>query len=87
MKRTGTSNLLHLAALLVLAASCTGCHLCGCEHDWDYAGVGGKHPRSNPTHGRVGSPMSDPAMGSAMETASWPMEASMEAPADQQAAP
>jgi hypothetical protein len=75
MKRTLIPNLLRLLGLLVLASTCTGCHLCGCEHDWDYAGVGGKHPRSSPTHGRVGSPMSDPAMGSTMGR-SWQLEAS-----------
>jgi len=33
--------------------------MCSNEHMYDYAGVGGKWPRSNPACGRVGSILSD----------------------------
>ncbi len=52
---------LHCAALAMLASS--GCSLCSPGFMDDYATVGGKWTRNNPTEGRVGSPMSDPFAG------------------------
>lgn len=45
-------------SLLTIGFS-TGCTLCRTDHICDYAGVGGKWQRSNPTCGRVGSTLSD----------------------------
>lgn len=36
--------------------------MCCGPNDFDYPTFGGKHQRSNPTHGRVGSVFSDPGM-------------------------
>lgn len=55
--RKFTPPLLWLS-LLAISAS-TGCTLCRTDHICDYAGVGGKWQRSNPTCGRVGSTLSD----------------------------
>jgi hypothetical protein len=50
----------------------TGCKMCSNEHLYDYAGVGGKWPRSNPACGRVGSIFSD--AGAMSSTSAVPME-------------
>jgi hypothetical protein len=41
----------------------SGCSICAPGFIDDYATVGGKWNRSDPTHGRVGSPFSDPVSG------------------------
>lgn len=48
-----------LGLSLIAIGSSTGCTLCRTDHICDYAGVGGKWQRSNPTCGRVGSTLSD----------------------------
>lgn len=51
---------LKLANLLaVVALACSGCSICPPGYLDDYATLGGKHPRTNPTSGRVGSILSD----------------------------
>jgi hypothetical protein len=52
------SPLLGLCAAAFVASS-LGCTMCSNDHLCDYAGVGGKWQRSNPTCGRVGSILSD----------------------------
>lgn len=52
------SPMLWLSAVALVASS-LGCTLCRTDHMCDYAGVGGKWQRSNPTCGRVGSILSD----------------------------
>ncbi len=52
-----TSPLLCLS--LIAIGMSTGCTLCRNDHICDYAGVGGKWQRGNPTCGRVGSILSD----------------------------
>ncbi|MFN3190900.1 MAG: hypothetical protein ACE361_10290 [Aureliella sp.] len=46
-------------ALMAGFAFSAGCSLCPEGYLDDYATVGGKWPRANPTHGRVGSVLSD----------------------------
>lgn len=46
--------------LAFLAFFCAGCSICPPGYIDDYAGVGGKWLRGNPTSGRVGSVLSDP---------------------------
>lgn len=52
------SPMLWLSAAALVASS-LGCTMCSTDHMCDYAGVGGKWQRGNPTCGRVGSPLSD----------------------------
>ena len=50
-------------AFLIAALFCflsTGCSMCCGPHDYDYPDFGGKHPRQDRQHGRVGSILSDP---------------------------
>lgn len=49
-------------ALIVVALvlSQVGCSMCSGPFDYDYPSFGGKHPRANRSHGRVGSILSDP---------------------------
>lgn len=47
-----------LSAVALITAS-LGCSMCDTGHMCDYAAVGGKWQRSNPTCGRVGSILSD----------------------------
>lgn len=49
--------------LTALAVLCSGCALCPPGYLDDYATVGGKWERMNPTSGRVGSILSDPNLG------------------------
>lgn len=49
--------------LLALLITNVGCNLCCPPYLDDYAAVGGKWNRSNPTDGRVGSAFTDPNMG------------------------
>ena len=50
-----------LPGLVLLAASCSvGCTMCCSPYDSDYIGTGGKHQRTDPRYGRVGSVFSDP---------------------------
>ena len=56
------------AALLAGLVLSTGCSLCPEGYLDDYATVGGKWPRGNPTHGRVGSILSDAGAISTSET-------------------
>lgn len=49
---------LRLVSVTMVAAS-IGCSMCDTAHLCDYAAVGGKWQRSNPTCGRVGSNLSD----------------------------
>jgi hypothetical protein len=51
--------LLLTAGLLITAS---GCHLCCPPYMDDYATVGGRWSRMNPTDGRVGSAFSDPGV-------------------------
>lgn len=47
--------------LVILAlANLSGCTLCCAPFLEEYVTTGGKHPRSDMTHGRVGSVFSDP---------------------------
>lgn len=46
--------------ITALLASATGCSMCCGPFDYDYPTFGGKHPRANRSHGRVGSILSDP---------------------------
>ncbi|GAB5405309.1 MAG: hypothetical protein Aurels2KO_35400 [Aureliella sp.] len=48
-----------LAALALAIISQTGCSICAPGYIDDYGAVGGKWERVNPTHGRVGSILSD----------------------------
>ena len=52
------SPMLWLSAAALVASS-LGCSMCRTDHMCDYAGVGGKWQRGNPTCGRVGSTLSD----------------------------
>ncbi len=55
-----------LASVLVLGLVCciaTGCSMCCGLYDYHYPVVGGKHQRTNPEYGRVGSIYSDPTAG------------------------
>lgn len=45
--------------MALLVTGSLGCSMCSTDHLCDYAGVGGKWQRSNPTCGRVGSNLSD----------------------------
>lgn len=50
--------------LLTLAMSATtGCTLCSSPFDHDYVTYGSRTPRQDMKHGRVGSPFSDPSLG------------------------
>jgi hypothetical protein len=51
-----------IAVLIITAllASATGCSMCCGPFDYDYPAFGGKHPRADRSHGRVGSILSDP---------------------------
>ena len=53
--------LLTIACLAVIVCcGLTGCSMCGGPYDYHYPTFGGKHQRTNPTHGRLGSLFSDP---------------------------
>lgn len=59
------ANMNRITALLGLTVACAislGCSMCCGPHDFDYPVLGGKHQRTNPTYGRVGSPFSDPSI-------------------------
>lgn len=51
---------LFLTTVCMLALSASGCSMCSPGFLDDYATVGGKWQRSDPTQGRVGSIFSDP---------------------------
>jgi hypothetical protein len=51
---------INLLTIGLVCISMFGCSMCCGPHDFDYATFGGKHQRSNPTWGRVGSVFSDP---------------------------
>jgi len=51
-------------AICLIGAACivtTGCSMCCGPFDYDYPTFGGNRPRVDRSHGRVGSPFSDPA--------------------------
>lgn len=53
--------LLTIACLAVfVCGGLTGCSMCCGPYDYHYPTFGGKHQRTDPTHGRVGSIFSDP---------------------------
>lgn len=54
--------LFSLAILTCFTVGSAGCNLCCPPYLDDYATVGGKWSRSNPTEGRVGSAFSDPGV-------------------------
>jgi hypothetical protein len=56
MRRRRVTGSICTAALLAF----TGCSICAPGFIDDYATVGGKWERADPTYGRVGSPFSDP---------------------------
>ena len=58
------NKLLGLVLCGALAVGTTGCSICCPGYMDDYATIGGKWARSNPTDGRVGSPFSDPGVAS-----------------------
>lgn len=52
-------NLISAIVLALFGISCSGCSICCPGYLDDYATVGGKWERTNPTSGRVGSILSD----------------------------
>ena len=51
---------INLLTIGIISTGMFGCNMCCGPHDFDYATFGGKHQRSNPSWGRVGSVFSDP---------------------------
>jgi hypothetical protein len=51
---------INLFTVSLVCMSMFGCSMCCGPTDFDYATFGGKHQRSNPSWGRVGSVFSDP---------------------------
>lgn len=49
-------------SLLAIAGSSLGCAICANPFDHDYVTYGSRTPRQDMRHGRVGSPLSDPAL-------------------------
>lgn len=45
---------------VIVCCGLTGCSMCCGPYDFHYPAFGGKHQRVDPTHGRVGSILSDP---------------------------
>jgi hypothetical protein len=65
-----SGNPLKLSSLLLLwSLSCCGCSICGQPYLDDYVTYGTRTPRPDGTHGRIGSPFSDPSMDSGMSDA------------------
>lgn len=56
----GASSRWYAVATFIAVGLLSGCTICAPGYLDDYATVGGKWQRTNPTSGRVGSPFSDP---------------------------
>ena len=54
------NNFPTLLAICLAATMFAGCSMCCDTYDYHYPTVGGKHQRSDPVSGRVGSIFSDP---------------------------
>ena len=50
----------YIAIFTLTMGTTFGCSMCCGPYDYDYPNFGGKHQRSNPSYGRVGSIFSDP---------------------------
>ena len=53
--------------LLSICVNATGCAICCSPFNADYLTLGGKHERLDPTHGRVGSALSEGYLGHSSE--------------------
>lgn len=53
-------NWIAFIAVVSVSLGSIGCTTCCSPHDYDYPTFGGKHPRVDPSYGRVGSIFSDP---------------------------
>lgn len=56
------------ALLGMFAVFAPGCSICCQPHLNDYVAFGSRTPRTNMTHGRVGSPFSDPNAGASVSS-------------------
>ncbi len=68
----------YLSVLTLTLGSTLGCSMCCGPFDYHYPTYGGKHPRVNPTSGRVGSRLSDPNVQMTGESADSNLEPSPE---------
>ena len=50
----------YIAIFTLTLGTTFGCSMCCGPYDYDYPNFGGKHQRTNPSYGRVGSIFSDP---------------------------
>ena len=57
-------------------SSSLGCSICPSPYDYDYGAYGTKTPRTDMRHGRVGSVLSDPALGAPIQSQSIGFESS-----------